>query len=75
LQLKYGKGIIQMKGFECMVELLAKAISLKLKISEVPMVVDWNKRKGKSKMKVLKTIRGYFKLFSISSKIIGEKIS
>jgi dolichol-phosphate mannosyltransferase len=63
LQQRYGDAIIERVGFECMVELLIKMINLRLRISEVPMVLDTSLRTGKSKMKVWRTIRGYIALF------------
>jgi dolichol-phosphate mannosyltransferase len=63
LQQQYGEAIVERAGFECMVELLIKMINLRLRISEVPMVLDTSSRIGKSKMKVWRTIRGYFALF------------
>lgn len=60
----FGKGIIERTGFECAVELLLKLIYIRATISEIPMVLDTAKRHGKSKMKVLKTIKGYFVLFN-----------
>ncbi len=59
LQREYGPKVITLAGFESMIELLLKMIYLKLTISEVPMVLDASLRVGKSKMKILKTIRGY----------------
>ena len=58
----YGEEIIEHKGFESMVELLMKLIFLEASISEVPMVLNINLRKGRSKMKLLPTIMGYFSL-------------
>ncbi len=63
LQKRFGPNIIECQGFESMVELLAKLVQMKVKISEVESIVDWRQRVGKSKMKILKTIRGYLKLF------------
>lgn len=68
LQKKYGPGILECPGFECMVELLKKITLHCYSISEVPMKLDTSKRVGKSKMKVFKTVRGYFKVFMISGK-------
>jgi dolichol-phosphate mannosyltransferase len=59
LQNVFGPRIIHHAGFECMVELLSKLILIQSRISEVEMTVDWGLRKGKSKMKIWKTIRGY----------------
>lgn len=62
LQRLYGDKIIRSNGFECMIELLVKLVRLKATISEVEMRLDWSKRVGKSKMKIVKTIIGYLKL-------------
>ena len=64
LQEKYSPEIIELAGFECMVELLLKIIYLKANISEVPLVLDTNLRVGKSKMKIMRTVRGYFKVWT-----------
>lgn len=53
--------IISEKGFISMLEILVKAIKLKSSIIEVPMILKSNRRKGKSKIKVLKTGLGYIK--------------
>ncbi len=63
LQHHYGVRIIEHHGFECMVEMLMKLIYLHTPISEVPMTLDTSKRIGKSKMRIGRTIRGYFSLF------------
>lgn len=56
LQAIFGSGIIESKGFEGVVEILMKMVSLKISISEIPQILDTSQRKGKSKMKILKTI-------------------
>jgi dolichol-phosphate mannosyltransferase len=55
--------IVSSEGFECAAEILMKAVRLGMPISEVPFQVDWARRQGKSKMRVLKTSLGYFRLF------------
>jgi dolichol-phosphate mannosyltransferase len=65
LQKPFGPEIIYSAGFEGMVELLAKITFLQQSVSEVPLRLDWSLRKGKSKMKVMKTMFGYFRLFYI----------
>ncbi|MBN2788767.1 MAG: glycosyltransferase family 2 protein [Candidatus Delongbacteria bacterium] len=55
---KYGV-IIEEPGFICMVEVLIKAIRCKISIIEVPMVLSSNKRKGRSKMKIMRTMINY----------------
>lgn len=63
LQAVFGPGIVERTGFESMVEMVMKMAMLRLTISEVAMVLDSSRRKGKSKMKVLRTIRGYLVLW------------
>jgi dolichol-phosphate mannosyltransferase len=63
LQRCYGPGIVERAGFECMVELLMKMVYLRTPISEVPMTLDTSLRVGKSKMKVLRTVLGYLRLW------------
>lgn len=66
IKAKYGT-IIEEPGFICMVEILIKAIKCKAEIIEVPMKLYSAKRKGKSKMKIIKTARSYLK-FLIKSR-------
>jgi dolichol-phosphate mannosyltransferase len=65
LQARYGDEILETPGFECMVELLAKLIGAGATISEVAMPLDGSQRLGPSKMKVMRTIRGYLRLFRV----------
>jgi dolichol-phosphate mannosyltransferase len=51
--------IIEKKGFICMLEILLKAIRLEAKIIEVPMQLNSDLRKGKSKMKLFRTTYSY----------------
>jgi hypothetical protein len=53
--------IIESPGFICMIEILLKAIRADAKIIEVPMTLTSSVRKGKSKMKILKTSWAYIK--------------
>jgi dolichol-phosphate mannosyltransferase len=53
--------IIESTGFICMIEILLKAVRVNAKIIEVPMILKSNVRKGKSKMKILKTSWSYLK--------------
>ena len=66
LRARYGDGFISTRGFECMVEILYRAVRLGLRISEVPMVLDGTRRAGKSKMKVLRTSLAYFRLMGLA---------
>ena len=60
----YNDRLIEEKGFSCMVELLLKLSRLDINITEVPMVLSGDMRKGKSKMKTVGTIAGYIKLIA-----------
>lgn len=62
MRARWGDDFISTRGFECMVEVLYRAARLRLRISEVPMVLDGSRRQGKSKMRVLKTSLAYLKL-------------
>lgn len=61
----YGERFITEDGFGVFVELLIKLNFVGAKIGEVPSVVDWGKKKGRSKMRVisqtLKHLSFYFK--------------
>lgn len=50
------------KGFACVIELLVRISRLGGQIAEVPMVLRSQNRRGKSKMKILPTIFGYFRV-------------
>ncbi len=58
----YGKDLIQAKGFECMIELIIKANLLGANIEEYPLVLEYDLKETPSKMKAIKTIKGYFRL-------------
>ena len=63
MQMIFGPEIVERKGFESMVEMIMKIAMLKLPLSEVAMELDTSLRKGKSKMKILRTIKGYLVLW------------
>ena len=63
LQRCYGPGIVERAGFECMVELLLKMVYLRTTISEIPLTLDTSLRAGTSKMRVLRTMWGYLRLW------------
>jgi dolichol-phosphate mannosyltransferase len=62
LSQRHGEAFVTTRGFECMVEILYRAARLGLRISEVPMVLDGSRRAGRSKMSILRTSFGYFRL-------------
>jgi dolichol-phosphate mannosyltransferase len=63
MQRVFGPGIVERRGFESMVEMVMKMAMLRLALSEVAMRLDSSLRKGKSKMKIFRTILGYFALW------------
>lgn len=63
LQASYGNRVIERTGFESMIELLLKMIYLGVSITEVPMVLDTSRRRGKSKMRILPTVWGYLTIW------------
>ncbi len=60
----FGETLFESNGFESQIEILHLAAKLKLRISEVPMVLDGSQRLGKSKMKVLRTSVAYLRLIA-----------
>ena len=58
----YGENFIREKGFVCAVEIFLKLQRLGARMEEVSMVLKCDKREGKSKMKVIRTILSYMKL-------------
>jgi dolichol-phosphate mannosyltransferase len=64
MQRVFGPGIVECVGFESMVEMVMKIVMLRMSLSEVAMELDSSLRKGKSKMKFLRTIKGYLALWS-----------
>jgi len=57
---RYGAQIVENPGFECMVEIINKCRGAR--IAEYPLVLNYALKKGDSKMRPMKTIRGYFKI-------------
>jgi dolichol-phosphate mannosyltransferase len=61
---QYGDNLIRERGFACKAEILMKLSRLGITIAEVPVTLDWSKREGESKMKVLPTMGGYARLMA-----------
>ena len=59
---RYGDDLIREPGFACKAELLAKISALGARISEVPVDLDASRRVGKSKMRLVPTLRAYSRL-------------
>jgi dolichol-phosphate mannosyltransferase len=61
---RYGDAFIRESGFACKAEILMKLTRLGITVAEVPVVLDWARREGESKMKVLPTMGGYARLMA-----------
>jgi dolichol-phosphate mannosyltransferase len=59
---RHGHGLIRESGFACKAELLIKLDRMGARIAEVPVALDWSKREGESKLRVLPTMGGYARL-------------
>jgi dolichol-phosphate mannosyltransferase len=59
---RYGDAFIREPGFACKAEILMKLDRLGVRIAEVPVSLDWSKREGESKLRVLPTMGGYARL-------------
>lgn len=60
----FGERLMEEKGFVCVVELLINLARLPLSLSEVPMLLQGDQRRGPSKMRILRTIWGYLRLMA-----------
>jgi dolichol-phosphate mannosyltransferase len=58
----YGKQLIENRSFAAMVELLIKVVGFCKEVREVPFALHYEKKMGKSKMRIGSTIFGYFSL-------------
>lgn len=59
---KRWRELITTNGFDCMAEIAAKFSRMKIRAGEIPLILNYGAKDGESKMKVAKTIRGYFSL-------------
>jgi len=59
----YGGRLIIMQGFEGNTELLLKLMHYNINILEIPLVYNYSLKKSRSKMSIISTIFGYFRLF------------
>lgn len=69
LRVVYGDKIIESDGFEGVVELLWKMKLHGFRISEIPSKISHDARSGKSKMRIFRTIMGYFRLWLVSYRV------
>ncbi|MGC9324812.1 MAG: glycosyltransferase [Desulfomonilia bacterium] len=66
LQRCYGERIVESTGFEYAAEMLVKLACVEARIVEVPILIDFSVRRGKTKMRIFRTISGYLRLFARS---------
>lgn len=58
----YDGPFITSAGFECMAEIMARFSKMGVKAGEYPLILEYHLKESKSKMKIWKTIIGYFML-------------
>ena len=58
----YGPALVEERGFACALEVLLKLRPLGVRVSEVPLVLRYDQKKGASKMRALRTISRYWVL-------------
>ncbi len=59
---RYGLGVVNEPGFSATLELLLKAKKIGIKLAEVPLILRYDEKTGKSKMKIMSTVCQYSKL-------------
>lgn len=59
---RYGDDFICEDGFACKAEILIKMAHMGFSVIEVPVSLDWSRREGESKLRVLPTMQGYARL-------------
>jgi dolichol-phosphate mannosyltransferase len=59
---RHGDQFIREPGFACKAEILAKLVGLGIRVDEIPVNLDASLRAGESKMQILPTLMGYFRL-------------
>jgi dolichol-phosphate mannosyltransferase len=60
----HGDRFIRESGFACKAEILVKLVGAGCSVREVPVSLDWSRRDGESKMRVLPTIGGYARMMA-----------
>jgi dolichol-phosphate mannosyltransferase len=60
----YGDGLIVSPGFSVSLELLVKLVKLGARVDQVPLNLRYDLKKGQSKIRIVRTILQYLKLFS-----------
>jgi dolichol-phosphate mannosyltransferase len=61
---KRWRELITTNGFDCMAEIAAKFSRMGIRAEEVPLILNYELKDGASKMKVARTVKGYFSLLA-----------
>lgn len=64
LRQKFGENFVQETGFACMFEILLKLRAVHARAAEIPLVLRYDFKQGKSKMRAMRTISRYGYLIS-----------
>ncbi|MEP6537130.1 MAG: glycosyltransferase [Bryobacteraceae bacterium] len=54
---KYGEKLVEVEGFQCMVDILLKLRQMDVIFGEVPMILRYDMKLGESKMRMARTMR------------------
>jgi dolichol-phosphate mannosyltransferase len=52
---RFGSGLVNQDGFQCMVDVLLKLRTMPLIFGEVPMILRYDLKRGQSKMRIAQT--------------------
>lgn len=58
----YGDQLVTERGFSCMAEILVKISKLKVRMSEVPLILRYDQKTDVSKMRIGRTVAGTMKM-------------
>lgn len=61
---RWGDQFISVQGFACMLQVLLRMHALRARIREVPLVLRYDRKRGPSKMRVLRTIANTLRLIA-----------
>lgn len=59
---RYGDEFVREAGFACKAEILIKLDRMGHRLAEVPVSLDWSRREGQSKLRLLPTMGGYARM-------------
>jgi dolichol-phosphate mannosyltransferase len=71
----YGPDLMRERGFACKAEILANMARLGARIAEVPVDLDSDRRIGKSKMPIFRTMVAYMRMLARQRRDRGEELA